>query len=395
MHKVYAPLDMRWVSKEFNPKTLLNDFNQKMDALRLHPSTPIQTMSTILDRAIVDADAAELYKSCSVDKFNCPAEPKVKPSTKSSGDSCISYPITEEGKSHLSTLRILSSSHGQYLEEDTAVLLPKKNRMCTNIRYGVKEPADLVKEVNLKPMQHLLLTVRLYHPFQQKYGSKRKMGPVLAQIINLLGEQSLTSLRDIIFCVNDYSVPGDRSENLDDEITLSNKELYPSGFFFIGDTFYNDMRHPLCQDYSKVIINWLQGLPGRPLNATSVPMENAKLEDLNLRLGYPYVYVHQGSCEHVVVFSDARLINSSDSLCAIEYPVLSYLYKKYSILCNFCGQYVSMWILHSCDRVPYSMVHLCERCLKMYCYKNKKKIGKFFLYEYIDPSSISPEVFTE
>lgn len=38
-------------------------------------------------------------------------------------------------------------------------------------------------------------------------------------------------------------------------------------------------------------------------------MEGTRIDSLSVKFGYPWVYQHQGSCEHILVFSDARLIN--------------------------------------------------------------------------------------
>ena len=35
-------------------------------------------------------------------------------------------------------------------------------------------------------------------------------------------------------------------------------------------------------------------------------MEETKFEDLKIKLGYPYVYTHQGNCEHLLIFRDLR-----------------------------------------------------------------------------------------
>ncbi|XP_046403513.1 snRNA-activating protein complex subunit 3-like [Ischnura elegans] len=393
MHRTYASLDVKWVSKEFNTRSLLLELNQNLKSCHINPSTPVETISTLMDQDVTEEKVSELAQSCSIEKFNFPNEPSAKLPPKAKDGSCISYPITEEGKSKLATLRTLSSTFGKYHDSDSAVALPRKDKMRTSFFRSVSQNQEAVKEINLKPLKHVVVTVRVYHPFQQKYGARRKMRTTLAQKILLLGEQPLTDLRDILFCVNDYAVPGDRSENVDEEVDTSNKEIYPSAYFFIENTFFNDMRNPLSKDLSLVVREWMKGLPGDFEDITAKPMDTAKLEDLNIRLGYPYVFVHQGSCEHLIVFSDARLINSSDSLCSADYPNILYLYKKYSVLCNFCGNFTATWILTACDRVPYKMVHLCESCLKMYCYKGKEKVGKFRLYEYIDPSSIAPETF--
>ena len=39
---------------------------------------------------------------------------------------------------------------------------------------------------------------------------------------------------------------------------------------------------------------------------TTKKMEDTCVKDLEFRLGYPYVFVHLGNCEHLVVFVDVR-----------------------------------------------------------------------------------------
>ena len=43
-----------------------------------------------------------------------------------------------------------------------------------------------------------------------------------------------------------------------------------------------------------------------PFQATS--MQGVRFQDLTIRLGQPYLYVHQGNCEHLLVFSDLRFV---------------------------------------------------------------------------------------
>lgn len=50
-------------------------------------------------------------------------------------------------------------------------------------------------------------------------------------------------------------------------------------------------------------------------------MEKTKIIDLNLRLGHPYVYQHQGVCEHLLIFTDLRILNASDEQSINEYPI--------------------------------------------------------------------------
>jgi len=56
------------------------------------------------------------------------------------------------------------------------------------------------------------------------------------------------------------------------------------------------------------IIEWAKD-PNRGIGPFSRQhMEIARFIDLTARLGQPYVYVHQGDCEHIVVFSDLRFV---------------------------------------------------------------------------------------
>ena len=41
---------------------------------------------------------------------------------------------------------------------------------------------------------------------------------------------------------------------------------------------------------------------------TSKKMEETRFEDLTIKLGYPYVYAHQGNCEHIFIFRDLRYV---------------------------------------------------------------------------------------
>ena len=62
----------------------------------------------------------------------------------------------------------------------------------------------------------------------------------------------------------------------------------------------------------RVIIDWAKdpqrrNCPGLGL-FTSKRMEDIVFEDLKIKLGYPYLYCHQGNCEHLIIFTDLRYI---------------------------------------------------------------------------------------
>ena len=61
----------------------------------------------------------------------------------------------------------------------------------------------------------------------------------------------------------------------------------------------------------RVMIDWAKDpqrrkCPGLGL-FTSKRMEDVVFDDLKIKLGYPYLYCHQGNCEHLLIFTDLRL----------------------------------------------------------------------------------------
>lgn len=65
-------------------------------------------------------------------------------------------------------------------------------------------------------------------------------------------------------------------------------------------------------------------------------IRNIRIIDLNLRLGQPYVFQHQGSCEHLMIFTDLRLMNVADEQRLTEYPIRVYNNVP-QILCCACN----------------------------------------------------------
>jgi snRNA-activating protein complex subunit 3 len=53
-------------------------------------------------------------------------------------------------------------------------------------------------------------------------------------------------------------------------------------------------------------------------------MSGVRIIDLTLRIGYPYIYMHQGHCEHLMIFTDLRLMNVNDVHELEDYPIRVY-----------------------------------------------------------------------
>ncbi|ESO10957.1 hypothetical protein HELRODRAFT_137173, partial [Helobdella robusta] len=121
-----------------------------------------------------------------------------------------------------------------------------------------------------------------------------------------LGSNYLTQLRDKIYCSSDLVVNEDYKFDPDAPISTTTKDIYKSGFLFIEGTFYNDFRHEGSIDYSLSMKEWAEERPEIVGPFKYESMDGVKFLDLTIRIGQPYLYMHQGNCEHLIIFTDLR-----------------------------------------------------------------------------------------
>ncbi|XP_052748023.1 uncharacterized protein LOC113510856 [Galleria mellonella] len=284
-------------------------------------------------------------------------------------------------------------------EPNLCVLKKQKRRLDSDFKYlylkkmkyrGIKmmplmqEDDEMNMTVTLgeplQPGKDLLYRIRIYRPFafspKEKMCGRRQL--LLSCDVVLLGRQKLAALRDRMVCPNDIDMRVDVSERPDNLPPSSAKELFPSGFLFINNVFYVDTREG-CRDISLPVRQWASrrgiGLfPRRDLNV--------RLDELPIRLGHPEVYVHQGNCEHLFTFSEIRLLNASDPLKLSQYPCHTEISQNQTVYCTTCAEFGAKWVVVGCDRVPFDPAFFCDKCFKMYLYKDGKKIGQFKAYSY-------------
>ncbi|KAH8038572.1 hypothetical protein HPB51_001993 [Rhipicephalus microplus] len=210
------------------------------------------------------------------------------------------------------------------------------------------DPWNAQEDDDPVPSNEVVLIVQVFKPIKMpvvlkkvRLGAQNFSFKASAELA-MLGCQTLRTLREKISCVSDAVIVGDFSDDPDRTSDQQASDLYKSAFFYIGNTFYNDMSDPSCRDYSEVIIEWAKD-PKREIGPFNVAdMADTKLVDLNLRLGYPYVYVHQGYCEHLVVFSDMRMHHPHDSQCLADYPVALQAFPRgKSVFCMMCHKKIA------------------------------------------------------
>lgn len=222
-------------------------------------------------------------------------------------------------------------------------------------------------------------------------------------------DQCLTDLRDQFKCQRDYGVPMDLSDNPEQPERVFRGELFKSGFFLIGNTFYNDMRDQNNSDLSESIIDWASkeitiiGENGDNIKANRGigPFQRKKMEehtfgDLEFRLGCPYLYLHQGECEHLFTISDIKYVPIDENLGQIKFPFVtatSIGRKADNLRCYMCRSRSPHWYTRNNNRLPVDPYFFCEDCFHSFNYdKDKKKIGQFQAYLYTSAFGIPDSV---
>lgn len=237
---------------------------------------------------------------------------------------------------------------------------------------------------DLKPFDDVVITVRVYEPFAYRRGACSNRKPRLSQEFNVLGRQRLTDLRDKIYCHCQFGPFHDISNDFDcimnDTEPSTTSRTNDIGFFFITDTFYNDTRASET-DYSVEIREWMERQADiGPVQVKS--MDETKFSDLEIRLGFPQVFRHYLNCEHVVIFSDIRLLASDDSLKSIDYPMLRCVTGTKEQLCIICGIIEATFVVRNSNCHIQNPAFLCRDCLVSYHYVDEKKIGQFQAFRY-------------
>ncbi|NXT63694.1 SNPC3 protein, partial [Chaetops frenatus] len=206
------------------------------------------------------------------------------------------------------------------------------------------------------------------------------------QTVLVLGSQKLTELRDSISCVSDLQIGGEFSSQPDQAPEHISKDLYKSAFFYFEGIFYNDKRYPECRDLSRTIIEWSESHDRGYENLQSLKMEDYVFNDLSLKIGFPYLYCHQGNCEHIIIITDIRLIHHDDCLDRNLYPLLIKKHWLCTRKCFVCNMYTARWVTNRDSLAPVDPCFFCDVCFRMLHYDAEgNKLGEFLAYPYVDP----------
>ncbi|KAI8434517.1 hypothetical protein MSG28_012521 [Choristoneura fumiferana] len=252
-------------------------------------------------------------------------------------------------------------------------------RLMPLTQMEIENEEELVQD--LEPGKDVIYRIRIYRPFPHNIKEKQvsTRHSIFSRDVVAGGRTRLSALRDRLVCANDAGVRLDASVDPKHLPTACAKELFPSGFLFINNVFYVDARGR-CADRSAPLRAWAaaRGLG----DFDKRDLHDTRLEDICVRLGHPEVYVHQGNCEHLFTFSEIRLLSADDPLSSSQYPCHTAVSQHQSVYCTTCAEFGAKWIVTGCVTVPFDPAFFCDTCLKMYLYKDNKKMGDFKAYSY-------------
>ncbi|KAK7486806.1 hypothetical protein BaRGS_00021953 [Batillaria attramentaria] len=337
-------------------------------------SPELQQKADIAARMGVSEDLVEELSSvCSVDTLLCGDEPADKQNLlimkgvpQNLDLTCVKYQERELERRKLVEYKLFVMQRMKYKVMDVVQMPP--------------DPSIKIEDDKRVPVPNVVLTVKVFRPKLQTSVVPK------GETFQVLGTQKLTDLRDSITCVKDDAVAGDFSDYplVPKEALTPARNIYKSGLFFIEDTFYNDMREPDNRDYSAPIREWAakkneQGAD----NFRTAKMEDTTFNDLEIQFGAPYLYQHQGNCEHLMVFTDLRLLHPDDPQSITMYPHLVSETVNKRTLCRSCAMDSAKWVVYGSQLTPESPCFLCHNCFMTLHYdENGQRVCSFQAFKY-------------
>jgi hypothetical protein len=148
----------------------------------------------------------------------------------------------------------------------------------------------------------LLLNLQIFFPIESR---DRYRHQLMNELI-CLSTLTLAQIRDAIECVSDEQILGEYSEQPERIQTEGQRagDVNTAACFIIESAIYDDQRRT-TQCLSEKILQQT----GTSTYRQASSMETTSLNDLkSIQLGKPYIYLHQNNCEHVIVFSELKLL---------------------------------------------------------------------------------------
>ncbi|XP_018496911.2 snRNA-activating protein complex subunit 3 [Galendromus occidentalis] len=242
-------------------------------------------------------------------------------------------------------------------------------------KFPEKESAETVKSCDIQGVEAVLII---------SYLLPSASGPYLKHMIGQFAVLGQTSLRSLVYrfkCEHDELRPGDfRDEPFARASVKPMKETLRGFALFIENVFYtNDW------DYPHVIREWAALNNVGQYEVRSI--DSVCFSEITVCLGKPYVYIHNGDCQHHVIINDLRMHSLLRDDCDVNhYPMLleSFVHRSVRTLCQLCGKRAAQWAVEDHPKLPLNPSFLCEGCNLHINYDNNVRKYDFKLFTYTD-----------
>ncbi|KAL5581566.1 hypothetical protein UlMin_014008 [Ulmus minor] len=255
---------------------------------------------------------------------------------------------------------------------------------------GTKVKSSSINEFVAVMHPEVVLSIEVHHNIKRWLKTQEFL---------VLGRQTLTELRDKIYC-------------LSDQVMQKSGQHDPSGYFLIEDVFCNDLRDPSAINYSEPIFDWLQDNEDEALKKweaittgelqpkqkaivgdvgvsqlprfRAVDMHKTRFLDLKFRLGTAYLYCHQGDCKHTIVIRDMRLFHPEDVQNKAAYPMLIFQLRPRLQKCHVCKIYRATKVSVDDKWAQGNPCYFCDNCYYLLHYKDGSLLyNDFSIYDYL------------
>ncbi|KAF9973809.1 small nuclear RNA activating complex, polypeptide 3 [Actinomortierella ambigua] len=128
----------------------------------------------------------------------------------------------------------------------------------------------------------------------------------------------------------------------------------------------------VSEDYSAPILAWAKKhedvFPPGIVPRKRI-MAETTLENLDIRLHHPYLFVHQGHCEHLIYFMDMHAFNlRHDELNRNDYPITTFLSRSVGIRCRMCTTNNADYVTLDSSLAETNPCYFCQRCFNNFHY---------------------------
>jgi snRNA-activating protein complex (SNAPc), subunit 3 len=185
-------------------------------------------------------------------------------------------------------------------------------------------------------------------------------------------KNTLEELKDLFYCKSEFE--SDAAKNRE------------ASMFYIEGVLYDDKRpnkelkgtNGRKEYISDNILAWNHDslLKGRASGWGILQSKTMKEQfgSIKPRLGAHYLYVHNGSCEHLIVFSDARLVPVVNEDDLREYPKKVFQTKFRKRSCQACSRMYATKMVFGDRYANTNPAYFCTSCYQLLHYDEEGKI---------------------